>query len=290
MKNSLFIIFVSFSLVLAFCCCTKTKSTNPDTEPPDFVIEVDPQSQSVTAGDSAKFKVKLTSVNGFSAVCTLSAVGYPEGDSTAFEAKALVPTDSSLLTIYTRTSTPQQTYDVVVTGKNGKVSHSDTVTLAVPSQKITDYYPLALGNFWMYVLIDENTQIWDTLSYGVVDTATINGNLCYILSPLEPIYIYAKQDTIFSGSGEIILAGPPLVGQTWSAYYWNYEIIRFEATLLVSTNTVYENCLKIRKINPSYPGDETFEWWAEGVGKVKVEEYYSEQYWGGMELVNFAHH
>ncbi len=290
MKNPFPIAFVGLSLALAVCCCSEDKSTNPNTKEPDFAIEVSPQSQSVTAGDSAEFEIKLTSLDGFSAICTLSAVGYSQGDSAALDAEALVPTDSSLLTIYTRTSTPRQTYDVVVTGKAGKVSHSDTVTLSVPAQQATDYYPLALGNFWMYVLVDRNTQIWDTLSYGVVDTATINGNLCYILSPLEPIYIYAKRDTIFTESGEIILAGPPVVGQTWSAYYWDYEIITFEATLLVSSNTVYENCLKIRKTNPSYPGDETFEWWAEGVGKVKVEEYYSEQYEGGMELVNFAHH
>ena len=277
---------VGFSLILAVCCCTKSKSTNPDTKVPDFAIEVSPRSKSVTPGDSAEFKVKLTSVNGFSGVCTLSAAGYPEGDSAAFDSKTLVPTDSSRLMIHTATSTPQQTYEVVITGKDGKVSHSDSVTLAVPSQKVTDYYPLAVGNAWKYVLLDHTGRTLMSFAYKIEDTMTVGGNFGYVFS--DGGFLYARGDTIFDGFGEIILAGPLVMGQSWIARSWKYELIEFGAVTLTD-GTEYENCIKLKKTDPVYPGAKEYEWWAKDVGMVKYETYASGLYQGSRELVSFIH-
>jgi hypothetical protein len=286
MKISLFIAFVCLSLTLAVCCCSEDKSTSPSTKKPDFTIEVSPESQSVTAGDSAEFKIKLTSLDGFSAVCTLSAVGYSQEDSAAFDAEAVVPTDSSRLTIFTNSSTPQETYEVVVIGKTGKVSHSDTVSLSVPGQQVTDYYPLAVGNSWKYALLDHTGKTWMTFFVSIVDTMTVNGNFGYLFDDLG--FLYVKADTIFTGSGDIILAGPLVVGQSWISGFYTYELIEFGSVTLTS-GTEYHDCAKIEKTRPDSPGEVSYEWWARGVGQVKMEEYLSGLLQGSKELEVFIH-
>ncbi|MFQ6002868.1 MAG: hypothetical protein ACE5KJ_03905 [Candidatus Zixiibacteriota bacterium] len=285
MKKVFFISLIISGVILTIYSCSKKKLTDSGAKEPDFAIEVSPKTQWVTAGESAEFQIKLTSLNGFSAPCTLSAVGFP-GEDVTFYSTVLKPPDSTQLTIYTTFSTPRDTYQLTVTGKNENLIHESQALLVVPSEKVTEYYPLAIGNSWTYVLLD---QIWDTLTYTIVDTFTINDNLAYILSRADTIYVYVRGDTIFSKSGEIILAGSLVVGRTWNAYYWNYEVMEFGATALANNDTIYENCLKIKKTNPNYPKDETFEWWAKDVGFVKMKESISGQYQGSMELISFSH-
>jgi hypothetical protein len=292
MKKVFLISLISAGLLLNICCQSKKKVTDSGTKEPDFAIEVSPPTQWVSAGDSAEFQIKLTSLNGFSAPCTLSVAGFPEKDSVAFNSDVLVPTDSSQLTIYTTFSTPRETYALVITGKNGKIIHNDTVTLLVPSEKVTDYYPLAIGNSWSYVWLDEEGEIKFTDTQSIIDTDTINGNFGYI-SPFNE-FTYVKGDTIFclwlnSMTRFIVLLGPLVIGQSWSARDWNYELIEFGPVTLTD-GTKYENCLKLRKVNPDFPGDETFEWWAKDVGYVKMKEYYSGQYQGSRELVSYTLH
>lgn len=290
MKRVFFILLLSVSVALGICC-QKNKSTNPDTKEPGFALQVSPQTQGVTAGGSAEFQIKLLSLNGFSAPCTLSVVGFPEGDSAAFDSEVLVPTDSSQLTIYTTFSTPIDTYQLTVTGKNNNLSHSTQVLLIVPPERVTDYYPLAIGNSWTYVLLDQSGRAWLDFFYKIADTTTIGGNFGYLFSDI--MFIYVKGDTIFSLSPStmersIVLLGPLVVGQSWTAQPWNYELIEFGAVTLTK-GTEYQNCAKIKKTRSESQEEETFEWWARDVGKVKMAEYIYGQYQGGMELESFTH-
>lgn len=258
----------------------------------DFALQVSPRTQSVTAGESAEYQVKLASLNGFSAPCTLSVVGFPEGDSIAFGSKVIVPTDSSRLSIYTTFSTPRDTYSPVITGKSGEISHNDTVTLVVPLEKVTDYYPLAIGNSWTYAFLDQNGRTWMTLSSTILDSMTIEGDFGYFFA--DNMFIYTKGDTIFSldlttMKRSIVLLGPLVIGQSWGDSLFTWQLIGFEATTLKSDTTKYQNCIKLRCIDPAHPQDGVYEWWAKDVGKVKREEYISGQYQAGMELVSFKH-
>lgn len=154
---------------------------------------------------------------------------------------------------------------------------------------VTHYYPLAIGNSWKYAFLDHNGETRMTITYGIVDTATINGNLSYVLSPVEPLYIYVKGDTIFDGFGDIIiLAGPLVIGQSWIAQSWKYELVEFGAVTLTD-GTEYEDCIKLKKTDPVYPGAKEYEWWAKDVGMVKHETYASGLYQGSKELVSFTH-
>jgi hypothetical protein len=276
-------------VVLTICFCSK--STNPSTKEPDFVLQVSPQTKWVTAGDSAKFHIKLTSLNGFSAPCTLSLVGLPQEDTAVFTQNVLVPPDSCGLIIHTTFPAPLDTYQLTITGKNKNLTHSAQAVLIVPPEKVTDYYPLAIGNSWTYVFLDQNGRNWGTISYSIIGTATINGNFCY-LTP-DVVFFYVNGDTIFSSSpgrlkGTIVLLGPLVIGQSWTADSWNYELVEFGPVTLTK-GTEYKNCIKLKKMDPAHPEDETFEWWAKEVGKVKMAEYISGQYNGSLELESFTH-
>lgn len=285
MKNLFLILLLSISVVLTICCGSKKKVTNADTKKPDFAIEVNPKTQWVMAGDSAEFQIKLMSLNGFSAPCTLSAAGFPEADSVIFDSKVLAPPDSLQLIINTDFSTPRETYKLVITGSSGEVSHKDTAALMVPSEKVTDYYPLAIGNSWTWAWLDQDGRTWYTNTLTIIDTDTINGNFGYLFSGLG--FVYVKGDTIFSKIGQIILLGPLEIGQSWTFDVWNYELIGFGADTLTD-GTEYEQCVKFKKTAPIYPGSAQYESWAKHVGLVKMEEYISGQYQGGRELVSFT--
>ena len=166
------------------------------------------------------------------------------------------------------------------------MSHSDSVALAFPSQKVTDYYPLAVGNSWKYALLDHTGKTWMTLFVRIVDTMTVNGNLGYVFG--DGGFLYAKGDTIFTGSGDIILAGPLVVGQSWTAGFYTHELIEFGAVTL-SKGAEYLDCAKIRKTRSDSPGEVSYEWWARGVGQVKMEEYLSGLLQGSKELEIFIH-
>jgi hypothetical protein len=287
MKKVIFISLISAGLLLAICCNSKKKVTDPGSKGPDFALQVKPQTQWVTAGESAEYQIKLASLNGFSAPCTLSVVGFPEGDSMALDSKILVPPDSTRLTIYTTFSTPHET-------------------------TVTDYYPLAIENSWTYAILDYNGQNRWTSTYTIDDTVTINGNYDLVITGKSgkishgdtvtlavPFgfgylfgdrgFLYIKGDTIFSKSGEIILAGPLVIGQSWTAQSWNYELIEFGAVTLTD-GTEYENCIKLKKTDPAFPRAWEYEWWAKDVGQVKLDTYAYGQYEGSMELVDFILH
>jgi hypothetical protein len=291
MKRVLFILLLSISVILTICCSKKNKSTNPDSKEPNFAIQVSPQTQWVTAGDSTEFKIKLTSLNSFSSPCTLSLVGSPEGDSITLGSEVLVPTDSCRLTLYTTFSTSRDTYQLSITGKNKNLIHSTQATLVVSPEKVTDYYPLAIGNSWTYALLGPDGRIWDTFSYKIVDTATVNNNFCYLTSDI--MFFYVKGDTIFSLAPRnmesvIVLVGPLVIGHSWTVNNWNYELIEFGAVTLTK-GTEYQNCIKLRKTDPAHPQAWEYEWWAKSVGQVKWDTYAYGQYQGSKELVSFIH-
>jgi hypothetical protein len=172
--------------------------------------------------------------------------------------------------------------------KKNKSTNPDTKE----PDKVTAYYPLAIGNSWTYALLGPDGRIWQTLSYKIDDTITLNDNFYYLTSDIK--FFYVKGDTIFSVDPPtmertIILQGPLVIGQSWSDNLFTWQLVEFEEATLKSDTTKYPNCIKLRRMDPAHPQDGIYEWWAKDVGKVKREEYISGQYQAGMELVSFKH-
>ena len=104
------------------------------TPPPDFTIEVEPDSQDVQASFSVDYDVILTSLYGFASPCTLTVANLPSGASAGFSPNPATPTDTSLMIINTTRATPPGTYYLTVTAtelSKGQVEHSTQVALVV---------------------------------------------------------------------------------------------------------------------------------------------------------------
>ena len=96
---------------------------------PDFTISLDPPSLTVYAGETASFKVIITTSGGFSATLKFSVSGVPP--ATLHEFKA-TPT-ALLFKVYTTGSTPAGTYNITITATGGGKTHRASALLTVIS-------------------------------------------------------------------------------------------------------------------------------------------------------------
>jgi uncharacterized membrane protein len=110
------------------------------TEPPDFAIAIEPDSQEVQAGNSVNYDVILESLYGFASECTLTISGLPADASESFDPNPVVPTDTSDLEITTAQTTPAGSYTVTVTATEkdkGIVHSADLILVVTPPPDFT---------------------------------------------------------------------------------------------------------------------------------------------------------
>jgi len=103
--------------------------------PPDFSLGGSPASQTVARGGSTSYTVTVSPVGGFSNPVTLSVSGLPSGATGSFSPNPA--TTTSTLTVTTSSSTPTGTYPLTITGLNGTLTHTTTVTLVVSLSDFT---------------------------------------------------------------------------------------------------------------------------------------------------------
>jgi Bacterial Ig domain len=98
----------------------------------NFSIAATPSSRSVNAGDSTTYTVSTTAINGYGGNIAFSATGLPSGATASFVPPSVTGTGSSVLTVSTTAgTTPAGSYTLTITGNDGTISHSTTVTLNV---------------------------------------------------------------------------------------------------------------------------------------------------------------
>jgi hypothetical protein len=104
----------------------------------DFTISADPDTQYVVVGNSVGYLVKLTLLFGFDDPCTLFVSGLPNPpDSGVFDQSVLIPTNSTVLNVYTTPATDTGSYTLTITaqamssGKATPLEHSIQVVLRV---------------------------------------------------------------------------------------------------------------------------------------------------------------
>lgn len=105
---------------------TATLVVNPR---PDFSLSASPSSQSVNPGGGTSYNVAINPIGGFSDQVTLSLTGQPGGVTPTFTPNPA--TSSATLSLNTSATTPVGTYTLTITGVDGGLSHSTTVTLVV---------------------------------------------------------------------------------------------------------------------------------------------------------------
>lgn len=100
---------------------------------PDFALSASPSSQTVVQGQSTAYTVTVTPFNGYNGTVTFSASGLPAGASASFNPTSSGPPNypPSTMTVTTSSSTPGGTFTLTITGTDGTLTHSTSVTLVV---------------------------------------------------------------------------------------------------------------------------------------------------------------
>jgi hypothetical protein len=105
--------------------------------PFDFSISVEPSSLTIRQGESATYRVTVTSLSESTQRVSLSLSGYHETMSYSFNPSSGNPTFTSTLTITTSTSTPVGDYTLTITGGDGGKTRTTGITLHVEGPSLT---------------------------------------------------------------------------------------------------------------------------------------------------------
>ena len=108
---------------------TATSSAGFTVTTPDFSLSATPAGQTVVAGKSTSYTIAVVGSGGFTGSVDLSVSGLPTGTSAAFSPAST--TDTSTLTIQTARNTKPVTATLTITGRNGNLTHTTTVTLQI---------------------------------------------------------------------------------------------------------------------------------------------------------------
>ncbi|MHB8217896.1 MAG: COG1470 family protein [Candidatus Sulfotelmatobacter sp.] len=105
-------------------------STNPD-----FYLTANPGSQTVVQGKSTTYSITVNPVNGYANTVNLTVSGCPTGGTCTLNPTSLSSpyTTPSTLTVSTSSSTPGGNYTITVSGTDGTLTHTTSVSLVVIS-------------------------------------------------------------------------------------------------------------------------------------------------------------
>lgn len=104
---------------------------------PDFTLAASPASQSVNQGVTANYVITLTAIGGFANTVTFSISGLPTAATATFTPASLAGSGSSTLAISTALTTPTGSYPLTITGTDGVLTHTASVTLVVTTPDFT---------------------------------------------------------------------------------------------------------------------------------------------------------
>ena len=101
---------------------------------PNFSMSASPSSRTITRGSQTSYTATVTPSGGFTGNVSLGVSGLPSGASATFSPTSVTITSgagNSTLNVTTNSSTPAGTYMLTISGTNGALNHSTTVTLTV---------------------------------------------------------------------------------------------------------------------------------------------------------------
>jgi hypothetical protein len=106
---------------------------------PDFALTATPASQSVVAGNGTSYTATVTPSGGYSGTVTFSVSGLPAGATGAFTPASVTASGSSTLAITTTTAVAAGTYPLTITGSDGTLTHTASVSLVVSAPVVGDF-------------------------------------------------------------------------------------------------------------------------------------------------------
>src|SRR5439155_689127 len=100
--------------------------------PPDFTLSASPASQTVPQGGSTSYSVTISPTGGFTGQDTLSVRGLPSGATGGFTPNP--PIASRPPSVPSTTLFRSGAYTLTLTGVNGSLTHTTTVSLVVSAR------------------------------------------------------------------------------------------------------------------------------------------------------------
>ena len=134
--------------------------------PADFTITSTPAALTVPAGSSGTTTINAASSGSFNSTVSLSVAGLPSGATASFSQTSITPPGSSTLKITAGASVAAGSYNLLVTGTGGGITHTATINLTVSGGGSTQQL---LGNPG-FENGSASTSPW-IISAGVVDSS-----------------------------------------------------------------------------------------------------------------------
>src|SRR5208282_2421317 len=112
-------------------------STLTQSVAPDFMIDVNPTSQSVVQGQTVSYSVNVASLNGLNSQVSLAVSGLPSGANGVFSNPTGTPNFASTLTVTLPGNVSAGSYTLTVTGSGGGLSQVANLVLTVNAAMVT---------------------------------------------------------------------------------------------------------------------------------------------------------
>jgi hypothetical protein len=106
---------------------------------PDFSLSATPASQTVTAGNSTSYTVTVTPSGGYTGTVSFRVAGLPSGATGTFTPGSVTTSGSSTLSVTTTTAVAAGSYPLTITGTDGTLTHTASVTLVVNAPIVGDF-------------------------------------------------------------------------------------------------------------------------------------------------------
>ena len=100
-------------------------------ESPDFRIDANPPSQTVSQGQTASYSVNVVSLKGFSSQVSLMVTGLPAGVNGVFSVPSSIPDFPSTLTLTIPSGAPTGSFTLTITGTGGGINRIANVVLVI---------------------------------------------------------------------------------------------------------------------------------------------------------------
>ena len=152
----------------------------------DFMLNVLPQSLTVSPGSGQNVQVTATALNGFTSTTTVSLSGLPAGVTSTPGSLTLAPGAPQTILLNAGNTTAATMANVVFTGASGSLTHSATLTLTVAAAgtSVTTYHNDNARDGWNSSETLLTPQAVNATTFGKLRELTVDGHV-----DAQPLYI-----------------------------------------------------------------------------------------------------
>jgi hypothetical protein len=106
---------------------------------PDFSLAATPASQTATAGNPASYTATVSPSGGYTGTVSFSVAGLPNGATATFTPATVTTSGTTTMAVATTASVAAGSYPLTITGTDGTLTHTASVTLVVTAPIVGDF-------------------------------------------------------------------------------------------------------------------------------------------------------